>query len=78
MFVQKLVHRSRLAGIEVLEGWTEYFSTIGNLAFDALDNCGSATVSTRSKNRSHMAPFFGDYMSQRAEKFQTKRSKFCL
>jgi hypothetical protein len=46
-FVQMLTRRCRLAGIEVLEVWAGYSSTIGNLAFDALDAYASATEIAR-------------------------------
>jgi IS605 OrfB family transposase len=47
VFVQMLTRRARLAGIEVLEVWAGYSSTIGNLAFDAPDACASATEIAR-------------------------------
>jgi IS605 OrfB family transposase len=47
VFVQMLTRRCRLAGIEVLEVWAGYSSTIGNLAFDAPDACASATEIAR-------------------------------
>ncbi|MBZ7925008.1 hypothetical protein LAC81_30180 [Ensifer adhaerens] len=47
VFVQMLIRRARLAGIEVLEVWAGYSSTIGNLAFDAPDACASATEIAR-------------------------------
>ncbi len=47
VFVHMLTPRARLAGIEVLEVWAGYSSTIGNLAFDAPDACASATEIAR-------------------------------
>jgi IS605 OrfB family transposase len=47
VFVQMLTRRARLAGMEVLEVWAGYSSTIGNLAFDAPDACASATEIAR-------------------------------
>ncbi len=47
VFVQMLTRRARLAGIDVLEVWAGYSSTIGNLAFDAPDACASATEIAR-------------------------------
>jgi len=47
VFVQMLTRRGRLAGIEVLEVWAGYSSTIGNLAFNAPDACASATEIAR-------------------------------
>ncbi|MBZ7924796.1 hypothetical protein LAC81_29085 [Ensifer adhaerens] len=47
VLVQMLQRRARLAGIEVLEVWAGYSSTIGNLAFDAPDACASATEIAR-------------------------------
>jgi IS605 OrfB family transposase len=47
VFVQILTRRARLAGIEVLEVWAGYSSTIGNLVFDAPDACASATEIAR-------------------------------
>lgn len=47
VFVQMLTRRARLAGIEVLEVWAGYSSTIGNLAFDAPDACASAAEIAR-------------------------------
>jgi IS605 OrfB family transposase len=47
VFVQMLTRRARLAGIEVLEVWAGYSSTIGNLAFNAPDACASATEIAR-------------------------------
>ncbi|MCY1315034.1 hypothetical protein D9M68_151890 [compost metagenome] len=47
VFVAMLTRRARLAGIEVLEVWAGYTSTIGNLAFDAPDACASATEIAR-------------------------------
>lgn len=47
VFVQMLTRRARLAGIEVLEVWAGYSSTIGNLAFEAPDACASATEIAR-------------------------------
>ncbi|WP_058324783.1 IS200/IS605 family element transposase accessory protein TnpB [Sinorhizobium sp. GL28] len=47
VFVQMLQRRARLAGIDVLEVWAGYSSTIGNLAFDAPDACASATEIAR-------------------------------
>ncbi|NKL39294.1 hypothetical protein GFL49_37610 [Rhizobium leguminosarum bv. viciae] len=42
IFVQMLTRRARLAGIQVVEVWGGYSSTIGNLAFDAPDACAAA------------------------------------
>ena len=47
VFVAMLTRRARLAGIEVLEVWAGYSSTIGNLAFEAPDACASATEIAR-------------------------------
>jgi len=47
VFLQMLTRRARLAGIELLEVWAGYSSTIGNLAFDAPDACASATEIAR-------------------------------
>lgn len=47
IFVAMLTRRARLAGIEVLEVWGGYSSTIGNLAFDAPDACASAAEIAR-------------------------------
>ena len=47
VFVHMLTRRARLAGIDVLEVWAGYSSTIGNLAFDAPDACASATEIAR-------------------------------
>jgi hypothetical protein len=42
IFVQMLTRRARLAGIQVVEVWGGYSSTIGNIAFDAPDACAAA------------------------------------
>jgi len=42
IFGQMLTRRARLAGIQVIEVWGGYSSTIGNLAFDAPDACAAA------------------------------------
>jgi IS605 OrfB family transposase len=42
IFVQMLTRRARLAGIQVIEVWGGYSSTIGNLAFEAPDACAAA------------------------------------
>ncbi|MGV2180777.1 hypothetical protein ACQZ5I_28495 [Rhizobium sp. 16-556-2B] len=47
IFVAMLQRRARLAGIEVLEVWGGYSSTIGNLAFEAPDTCASAAEIAR-------------------------------
>ncbi|MBD9541492.1 hypothetical protein IB276_18730 [Ensifer sp. ENS04] len=47
VFVAMLTRRARLAGIDVLEVWAGYSSTIGNLAFDAPHACASATEIAR-------------------------------
>ncbi|MBD9538959.1 hypothetical protein IB276_05825 [Ensifer sp. ENS04] len=47
VFVAMLTRRARLAGIDVLEVWAGYSSTIGNLAFDAPDACASASEIAR-------------------------------
>ncbi|WP_246805945.1 hypothetical protein [Ensifer sp. ENS10] len=47
VFVQMLQRRARLAGIDVLEVWAGYSSTIGNLAYEAPDACASATEIAR-------------------------------
>jgi ABC-type uncharacterized transport system involved in gliding motility auxiliary subunit len=40
-FVQMLTGRARLAGIQVIEVWGGYSSTIGNITFDAPDACAT-------------------------------------
>ncbi|MDM9627680.1 hypothetical protein QTL95_17415 [Rhizobium sp. S152] len=47
VFVAMLQRRARPAGIEVLEVWGGYSSTIGNLAFEAPDACASAAEIAR-------------------------------
>lgn len=42
IFVQMLTRRARLAGIQVIEVWGGYSSTIGNLAYEAPDACAAA------------------------------------
>jgi IS605 OrfB family transposase len=42
IFVQMLTRRARLAGIQLIEVWGGYSSTIGNLGFDAPDACAAA------------------------------------
>lgn len=47
VFVAMLTRKARLAGIEVIEVWGGYSSTIGNLAFEAPDACASAAELAR-------------------------------
>ncbi len=47
VFVAMLTRKARLAGIDVVEVWGGYSSTIGNLAFDAPDACASAAELAR-------------------------------
>ena len=47
VLIQMLTRRAHLAGIEVLEVWGGYSSTIGNLAFEAPDACASTAKSAR-------------------------------
>ncbi|MNU37236.1 hypothetical protein D3C71_258870 [compost metagenome] len=47
IFVAMLTRKARLAGIDVIEVWGSYSSTIGNLAFEAPDACASAAELAR-------------------------------
>lgn len=47
IFVAMLARKARLAGIDVVEVWGGYSSTIGNLAFEAPDACASAAELAR-------------------------------
>jgi hypothetical protein len=47
VFVAMLTRKARLAGIDVIEVWGGYSSTIGNLAFEAPDACASAAELAR-------------------------------
>jgi len=65
IFVAMLTRRARLAGIDVIEVWGGYSSTIGNLAFEAPDACASATEIarrgiTRLANVKDVLPTFGE------------------
>lgn len=42
IFIQMLNRRARLTGIQVIEVWGGYSSTIGNLSFEAPDACAAA------------------------------------
>ena len=65
IFVAMLTRRARLAGIDVIEVWGGYSSTIGNLAFEVPDACASATEIarrgiTRLANVKDVLPTFGE------------------
>jgi len=47
VFVAMLTRKARLAGIQVVEVWGGYSTTIGNLAFEAPDACASAAEIAR-------------------------------
>jgi hypothetical protein len=65
IFVAMLTRRARLAGIDVVEVWGGYSSTIGNLTFNAPDACASASEIARrgiarSAGLKDVLPVFGE------------------